>query len=124
MSVKESVFNDRKDRYEEINRFRNGYITRHLTSVDVGEVVRVGGIILEFIEGFIFNNLDYNLLENLVSDKFAKQNKFKEEKEDLSNLNEKTNKQTLFMGVASDEKYMVLISVFQINGLKRNMMIR
>ena len=29
MSVKEKAFNDRKNRYEEINRFRNGDIVEH-----------------------------------------------------------------------------------------------
>ena len=43
MSVKEKVFNDRKNRYKEINRFRKGDITQHLTSVDIEEVVRSGG---------------------------------------------------------------------------------
>ena len=48
MSVEENVFNDRKNRYEEINRFRNGDITQHLTSVDIEEVVRSGGCTLEY----------------------------------------------------------------------------
>ena len=43
MSVKENAFNDRKNRSEEINRFRNGDITQHLTCVDIEEVVRSGG---------------------------------------------------------------------------------
>ena len=42
MRVEEFVFNDRNI-YEEINRFRNGDITQHLTSVDIEEVVRSGG---------------------------------------------------------------------------------
>ena len=36
MSIKENVFNDRKIRYQKINGFRNGYVTQHLTSVDMG----------------------------------------------------------------------------------------
>ena len=52
MSVKEKVFNDRKNRYEEINRFGNGEIVQHLTSVDIEEVVRSGGYIVEILEGF------------------------------------------------------------------------
>ena len=43
MSVKEKAFNDRKNRYEEINRFRNSGIVQHLTSVDIEEVVRSVG---------------------------------------------------------------------------------
>ena len=34
MSFKEKVFSDPKTRFEEINRFRVGDITQHLTSVD------------------------------------------------------------------------------------------
>ena len=33
MSVKENVFNDRKNRYEEFSRFRNGDITQQLVSI-------------------------------------------------------------------------------------------
>ena len=54
-----------KNGYEVINRFRDGYITQHLTSVDVEEVVRTGGVFLEFFEGFICDNLDYSPLEKL-----------------------------------------------------------
>ena len=42
MSVKENIFNSRKIRYEMVNRFRNGDITEHLTSVDIEEIVRSG----------------------------------------------------------------------------------
>ena len=52
MSVKENKFNDLKSRYEEINCFRNGDISQHLTSVDI-EVVRSGGCIVKILEGFI-----------------------------------------------------------------------
>ena len=53
MSVKENSFNDRKNRYEEINRFRNGDITQHLTSVEIEEVVRSGGYVVKILEGFV-----------------------------------------------------------------------
>ena len=53
MSVKEKVFNDRKNRYEEISRFRNGDVTQHLTSVDIEEVVRSGGYIVKILEGYV-----------------------------------------------------------------------
>ena len=45
LSVRETVFEDNKNRYEEINCFRNGHITKHLTSVDKEELIRVGSAI-------------------------------------------------------------------------------
>ena len=46
MSVKEQVFNPIKNRSEEVNRFRNGYKRKHLTSVDIEEIVTVGGVVI------------------------------------------------------------------------------
>ena len=45
-SLEENVFNGRKNRFEEINRFRIGDITQHLISVDIEEVVWSGGYIV------------------------------------------------------------------------------
>ena len=42
MAVKEKVSNDRKNRYQEINRFRRGFITQNFAFVDIEELVRVG----------------------------------------------------------------------------------
>ena len=38
----------------EINRMRNGYITQVLTSVDIQEIVKNGGIIVQIYEGVIY----------------------------------------------------------------------
>ena len=43
MSVKDNVFNDHKNRYEEINRFRKGDILQHSAILYIEEVVRSGG---------------------------------------------------------------------------------
>ena len=91
LSVEESVLNDRRNRFEEINRLRNGYITRHSTSVDIKENVRVGGLILEFLDGFICDNIDFNPFEDFVIDVTAKRNNFKKEKKVIANFNGKTN---------------------------------
>ena len=80
MSVKEQVFNAIKNRWEEVNRFRNGYIRQHLTSIDIEEIVRVGGVITEIFEGFICDNLDHKLFEKFFLDMTAKRNKYKKEK--------------------------------------------
>ena len=74
------MFNPIKNRSEEVNRFRNGYIRQHLTSVDIEEIVRVGGIKIEFFEGFICDNIDYNPFEKFVLETTAKTNKYKKEK--------------------------------------------
>ena len=55
--------NHHKNRYEELNRFRNGDIFQCLISVDIEEVAKTGGFVIEFLEGFICNNLEYNPLE-------------------------------------------------------------
>ena len=83
LSVKEQVFNPIKNRSEEVSRFRNGYIKQHLTSIDIEEIVRVGGDIIEFFEGLIFDNLDCNPFEKFVLDMTAKRNKFKKEKKNI-----------------------------------------
>ena len=83
MSVKENVLNDRKNRCEEINRFRNGDIIQHLTSVDIEEVVRSGGCIVKILEGFFCDNLEFNPFERFIIDMTNKRNKFKEENKTL-----------------------------------------
>ena len=77
MAVKEDVYNDTENKYENVNRFRNGDITQHLTSVDIEEVVRVGGVIKKFHEGFICDNLDYNPFREYILDMTAKRNEYK-----------------------------------------------
>ena len=92
MSLKKRVFNDNKNTCEEVNRFRNGYFTQHLTSVDIEKIVRVGGVITEFFGGFVCDNLNLNPFEDFVIDITAKRNKFKKEKKDL--LQTPTKKRT------------------------------
>ena len=83
MSVEENAFNDRKNRCEEINRFRNGDITQHLTSVDIEEIVRSGGYIVKILEGFICDNLEFNPLERFLIDMTNRRSNFKEENKTL-----------------------------------------
>ena len=79
MAIKEDVYNDTENKYKNVNRFRNGDITRRLTSVDIEEVVRVGSVIKEFYEGFICENLDYNPFREYVLDMTAKRNEYKKQ---------------------------------------------
>ena len=71
--VKEKIENPYKNnRLEEINRTRNGIITDTLTSVDIVEIVKCGGVILEIYEGFFCHNLEYNPYTEFVTDMFEK----------------------------------------------------
>ena len=83
MSVQEKVFNDRKNRYEEINRFRNGGITQHLNSVDTEGVVRTGECIVEILEGFICDNLEYNPPEKFIIHMTKRRKRYKKGKKIL-----------------------------------------
>ena len=83
MSVEEQVFNPVKKRLEEVNRFRNDYIKQHLTSVDIGEIVRIGGVKTEFFEGFICDILEYNFFDKFVLHMTAKKTKYKIEKRNI-----------------------------------------
>ena len=85
-AVNEEVFNESKNKIERVNRFRNGHITQHLTSVDIEQIVRIGGIILEFIEGFICDNLDYNPFTEYVHDLIDKRNEYKNQGKNILQL--------------------------------------
>ena len=78
MSLEEIVFNDRKNRYEEIIRFRNGDTTQHLSSVDIEKVVRSSGYIVKILKGFTCDNLGFNPFERFIIDVTDKRNKLKE----------------------------------------------
>ena len=96
MAVEVQIFNDRKNRYEEINRFRNEYIRQHFTSVDIEEVIKVGGVTLEFFDGFNCDNLDFNTFEKLFSDITQKKQIWKR-KETFITITSKKKVQTLYM---------------------------
>ena len=86
LSVKKQSLNENKIRYEEINRFRNGYVTQYLKSVKkkrVESLVTVGSLILEFYGGFICENLELNPFENFVIMMTENRNKFRKKKKDL-----------------------------------------
>ena len=69
---------------------RNGIIIDTLTSVDIVEIVKCGGVILEIFEGFFCHNLEFNPYTECVSDMFQKRDLFKSQgKEFLQNLAKK-----------------------------------
>ena len=88
LPIKEKIKNPYKNnRFEEINRMRNGIIIDTLTSVDIVEIVKCGDVILEVFEGFFCHNLEFNPYTEFVSDMFEKRDLFKSQgKELLQNL--------------------------------------
>ena len=84
LPIKEKIKNPYKNnRLEEINRMRNGIIIDTLTSIDVVEIVKCGGVILEVFEGFFCHNLEYNPYTEFVTDMFEKSGLFKSQGKDL-----------------------------------------
>ena len=77
MADKEDVYDEIKHKCDCINRFRDGDITQQLTSPEFEEVVRIGGVFIEFYEGFICDNLDYNPFKEYILDMTAKRNEHK-----------------------------------------------
>ena len=43
-----------REKESEINRMRNGYIIDTLTSVDIREIIKIGGKVIENYEGVIY----------------------------------------------------------------------
>ena len=84
LPVKEKI-NDpyKNNRLEEINRMRNGIVVDTLTSVDIVEIVKYGGIILEIYEGCFCHNLEFNPYTEFVTDMFEKKDLFKSQGKDL-----------------------------------------
>ena len=71
--VKEKIENPYKNnRLEKINRMRNGILIDTLTSIDIVEIVKCGGVMLEVYESFFGHNLEYNPYTEFVTDMFEK----------------------------------------------------
>ena len=84
LPIKEKIKNPYKNnRLEEINRMRNGIIIDCLTSVDIVEIVKCGGVVLEIYERFFCHNLEYNPYTEFVTDMFKKRDLFKSQGKDL-----------------------------------------
>ena len=76
-----------KEKKIEINRLRNGYIIQVLTSVDIREIVKIGGRVIEICEGVIYReNFKLNPFEKVISKLFALRQKYKEEKNEVMQL--------------------------------------
>ena len=71
----------------EINRMRNGYITQVLTSVDIQEIVKYGGKVIQIYEGVIYReNFEISPFEKIIDELFALRQKYKDEGNDVMQL--------------------------------------
>ena len=81
LSIKEKV------NKKEINRMRNGYIVDTLTSVDIQEIVKIGGKVIQIYEGFIYReNFKVSPFRKVISKLFALRQKYKVEGNDVMQL--------------------------------------
>ena len=65
----------------EVNRMRNGYIIDTLTSVDIQEIVKIGGKVVEIYEGVIYRkNFNVSPFRKVIEKLFALRQKYKDKK--------------------------------------------
>ena len=78
LPVKEKVKN------VEVSRMRNGYIIDVLTSVDICEIVKIGGKVVEIYEGVLYReNFKVSPFRKVIEKLFALRQKYKDEHNDL-----------------------------------------
>ena len=71
----------------EINRMRNGYIIDTLTSVDIQEIVKIGGKVIQIYEGVIYReNFKVSPFRKVIDKLFALRQKYKEEGNEVMQL--------------------------------------
>ena len=98
MTVKGNVLYNRKNKYEEINRFRKGDITQYLTSIDIEKIVRSGGYNVKILDGFICINLEFNPFGRNLTDMKAKRKEFKKQGKALLQTLTKKRSILLYVG--------------------------
>ena len=68
----------------EVNRMRNGYIIDTLTSVDICEIVKIGGKVVEIYEGVLYSeSFKISPFRKVIENLFTLRQKYKDEKNDL-----------------------------------------
>ena len=71
----------------EINCMRNGYIIDTLTSVDIQEIVKIGGKVIEIYEGVIYREIfKISPFRKVIDILFALRLKYKEERDEVMQL--------------------------------------
>ena len=81
----------------EIIRMRIGEIIEHLTSVDIQEIVKIGGKVLEIYEGVIYReNFKISPFREVIDKLFALRQKYKDENNDVMQLLVKLLRNSLY----------------------------
>ena len=76
-----------KEKKTENNRMRNGYIVDTLTSVDIQEIVKIGGRVKEIYEGVIYQeNFKLSPFKKVIDILFPLRQKYKDENNDVMQL--------------------------------------
>ena len=76
-----------KEKKSETNCMRNGYIIDTLTSVDIQEIVKIGGKVLEVFEGVIYQeNFKVSPCRKVIDKLFASEQNYKDEGNDVMQL--------------------------------------
>ena len=76
-----------KEQKIEINRMRNGYIIDTLTSVDIQEIVKIGGKVIEICEGVIYReNFIVSPFRKVIDILFKLRQKYKDEGNEVMQL--------------------------------------
>ena len=77
----------KRERKIENNRMRNGYIIDTLTSVDIQEIDKIGGKVIEIFEGVIYReNFKVSPFRNVIDKLFALRQRYKDEGNDVMQL--------------------------------------
>ena len=73
-----------KDKKIEVNKMRNGFIVDTLTSVDICEIVKIAGKVVEIFEDVIYReNFKVSPFRKVNESLFTLRKKYKDEKNDL-----------------------------------------
>ena len=65
----------------------NGYIIEHLTVVDIQEIVKIGGKVIDIYEGVIYReNIKMSPFRKVIDKLFALRQKYKDENNDVMHL--------------------------------------
>ena len=76
-----------KEKNFEINRLRNGYITQFLTSVDIQEIVKNVGKVVQIYAGVIYREyFEVSPIEKIIGELFALRRKYEDERNDVMQL--------------------------------------
>ena len=86
-----------KEKKIDINRMRNGYIIQTLRSVDIQEIVKIGGRVIEIYEGVIYReNFKVSPFKKVIDKLFELRQKYKDENNDVMQLLVKLIKNSLY----------------------------